>query len=105
MKKCEGQKLVGITTVVYVEEVKQIRRRGGGRGSAKRDIRASPCCRQVLPQRWAAIGHAMTIACKANKIFLNLLLHRELDECALLPSSHVDAFQFSRIEMHLQSRL
>ncbi len=105
MKKCEGRKLVGITTVVYVEEVKQIRRRGGGRGSAKRDIKASPCRRQVSPRRWAAIGHAMAIACKANKIFLNLLLRHELVECALSPSSHVDAFQFSRIEMHLQSQL
>ncbi len=47
----------------------------------------------------------MAIVCKANKFFLNLLPCRELDKCALLPSSHVNVFQFSQIEMHLHNMI
>ena len=46
----------------------------------------------MASSQWVRVGW--------DKIFSNLLLRRELDECAFSPRSHVGAFQFSRIEMH-----
>ena len=51
----------------------------------------------MASSQWVRVGW--------DKIFLNLPLRRELDECAFSPRSHVGAFQFSRIKMHFTNTI